>query len=296
MAGDIDHDLLAIFQSMDDAPQVREEYVRSPFGYPGSKFRSLDDILPELPYRSRYGEPFGGSGKVLLARKSCPFEVLNDRYSGVTSFYRVLREPIGRDALIARLEEVCHSREEFIWSRDTWKDCHNPVERAARWFYMVRNSFGSQGRNFGRSVSDATMPRAYHNSLKLFPACSLRLRHVTVENQDWRQCLKDFDHHDMVWYIDPPYFKVCKGMYEIEMADADHVELLERIFHLQGFVALSGYPNELYNRYPWDHVKTWKVRTSTLGQAFTQENNLAGFEDALARKIATEALYIKEAV
>jgi len=290
----IDETLLGLFQSLNQDAEIRENYVRAPFGYPGAKFHSLDHILPELPYRKKFGEVFGGSGKVLLARHASHFEVFNDKYSGVTCFYRVLRNKELLQKLIERVEEVVHSREEFIWCKNTWKNCEDEVERAARWFYTIRMSFGAQCRNFGRSTESPSMIRAYHNSIKLFPACHNRLGFVTIENQDWRQCLNDYDDYDMVWYLDPEYWNTTRGMYEVELKKSEHIEILERIQSLKGFVAISSYPNELYNGYEWDHVKTWEVKTSTLAAAFHEENNLKGFENVLQRKNATEALYIKE--
>lgn len=289
-------DLLAMMMGMDNTDSVREDYVKAPFGYPGAKSRSLENILPHLPYRKGYTEPFGGSGAVLLSRRPCPLETFNDRYSGVTSFYRCLRDYNKMQRLVERVNLCLHSREEFIWCRNTWKDCEDEVERAARWWYMVATSFGSQGRNFGRCVKGkAQMGPKLKTNLKLFHPCHNRLKDVQVENQDWRHILKDFDSEDMVFYLDPPYYQYAKGMYECEMSKEDHHELLERIFHLQGFVAISGYENEVYDSKPWDHRYQWKIQVSSLGQAFTDANNLAGHEDTLKRGYAIETLWIKEA-
>jgi DNA adenine methylase len=290
-------DLLAMFQALESqGAVVRENIIRAPFGYPGAKSRSLDQILPHLPYREGYGEVFGGSGAVLLARNGSPLEVFNDRYSGVTCFYRVLRDRIKMNALLDRLNMVLHSREEFLWCRNTWKNCEDEVERAARWWYMTTTSFGQQGRNFGRGVKGkAQIGPKIKTNLKFFPEVHSRLIPVQIENQDWRVCLQDFDSSDWVWYLDPPYYNYNKGMYEHEFECEEHKELLERIFHLKGFVALSGYENPLYDSYSWDHVYSWMVHVSTLGQGFTESNNLEGHEETLKRGYAREVLYIKEA-
>lgn len=291
-------DLLAMLNALSSHEEVRENYVRAPFGYPGAKSRSLDKILPHLPYRAGYGEAFGGSGAVLLARNCSPLEVFNDRYSGVTCFYRVIRDRVKMNALLDRMQIVLHSREEFIWSKNTWRDCEDEVERAARWYYMTLMSFGQQGRHFGRCVrGKAQLGPKLKNNLQLFHAVHCRLVPVQIENLDWRQCFKDYDHEDFVWYVDPPYYQYAKGMYECEMQKEEHVELLERIFHLRGFVALSGYENELYDhpRFKWDSRYSWTVMVSTLGQGFTETNNLAGKEDLLKRGTAKEILYVKEA-
>lgn len=289
-------ELLAIFNAVGSHEEIREKgVIRAPFPYPGAKSRSIDKILPHLPYRSAYGEPFGGSGAVWLARNESPLEVFNDRFSGVTCFYRVLRDRVRMNALLDRLQFCVHSREEFTWSKATWKDCEDEVERAARWYYMVMCSFASQGRHFGRSLKGKAQqgPKLKAN-LRFFPEVHSRIVNAQIENQDWRLLLSDYDQDDMVWYMDPPYYQYAKGMYECEMSKEDHRELLDRIFQLKGFVALSGYENELYDKYPWDHKESWTVRVSSLGQAFHESNNLAGHEETLQRGTARETLWIKE--
>ncbi len=289
-------ELLGMLNALDSHEEVREQYVRAPFPYPGAKSKSVEKILPHLPQRTGYGEPFGGSGAVLLSRNHSQLEVFNDRYAGVTCFYRVIRSSVGMNALLDRLNLCLHSREEFIWCKNTWKDCDNEVERAARWYYMIMSSFGAQGRNFGRCVKGkAQIGPKLKNNLKFFPSVHLRLLHTQIENQDWRTCLKDYDRDDFVWYLDPPYYQYAKGMYECEMSKEDHVELLQRIFQLNGFVALSGYENELYDKYPWDARYSWVVNVTSLGQGFTETNNLAGKEGLLQRGTAKEVLWIKEA-
>lgn len=292
------NELEQIMMSMLEGENSREEYVRAPFGYPGSKSRGLEQILPMLPYRNGFCEPFGGTGAVLLARRESPLEIFNDRYSGVTCFYRVMRDQKKMDLLLERLELSQHSREEFMWSRDTWEKCEDEIERAARWYYMMRMSFGHQGRHFGRSTSGrGQMGVKFKRGFELFQPCHNRLINVQIENQDWRQCLKDYDDKEMVWYLDPPYYKVWRGMFVCEMPDADHEELLYRIFDLDGFVAISSYPNDLYDRpqWKWDNRFTWSQMTSTMGMAFTETNNLKGLEGVMERRPSIEILYIKEA-
>ncbi len=289
-------DLLAMLNSLDDTPVIRENYIRSPFGYPGSKARSLDNLLPLLPYRDAYCEPFGGSGAALLSRRPSKLEIFNDRYAGVTVFYRCVRDPVKCRALVERLELCIHSREEFIWCKETWKNCEDEVERAARWYYMTLMSFSQKGQCFGRALKGrAQQGPKLHNNLRLFHDVHLRMREVQVENLDWRECFRDFDSPDMVWYLDPTYYDCTRGMYEHEMSKDEHIELCERAHHLRGFVALSGYDNPIYNRYKWDDKRSWTVHVSMLGMSFTETNNLAGMEDVLKRGSAQEVVWIREA-
>jgi DNA adenine methylase len=291
-------DLLAQLMSLDDTPEVRDQYLRAPFPYPGSKTRSLEHLLSILPYRRAYIEPCGGSGAVMLARRPSKLEVFNDRFSGVVAFFRCLRDPIKNNLLVDRLELTIHSREEFIWSRDTWD--HNElddVERAARWYYALYNSFNKKGWQFGRATKTAaTFGSAMKNNLKNFKPLMYRTKNIQFENQDWRAIIKDYNRtDDEVWYFDPPYLN-STGMYKHNWLKEDHVELCERIQSMHGYIALSGYDwdDHPYNRYKWDDKKVWEIDVKATGLAFTDTNNLESMEHSITRGKVKETLWIRK--
>jgi DNA adenine methylase len=275
----------------------KDVVVRAPFGYPGGKSRSVNHILPHLPQRDVYIEPFGGSGAVLLARQPSKLEVLNDRYSGVTSFYRVIRDPRLLDQFCERVELAVHSREEFVWCKETWKNVDDHVERAARWFYMIQYSFSQLGRNFGRSTSAKSIVSGkMRNRIKEFPFIHQRLHRVQVENQDWYDCMIDYDSPGTVFYVDPPYVDASPGIYEHELTPEQHRALIDTIFRMKGFVAVSGYANPLYDSQPWDHRHTWKSFVSMQSLAHTEGNNKAHMAGIDKRGHADEMLWIKESL
>lgn len=291
------NELTALLLSMNDEPEVRDSYIRAPFAYPGSKYSSRHQIIPYLPVRKKYCEPCAGTGAILLARKESPLEVLNDRHSGITCFYRCIRDSDKCLALMERLNLTVHSREEFIWSRDTWEHkVENDVERAARWYYCVHTSFAGKGWAFGRSTnSQAQTGRALRNNIKEFPRIHERLKNVQIENLDWRIIFKDYDSDDMVWYVDPPYLGTY-AMYDNEWKEHDHIELCERIQRLQGFIAVSGYdfPEHPYNKFKWDNKIKWNVSSTIAGHAFTDTNHLQGKEGEMYRGGVEETLWIRE--
>jgi DNA adenine methylase len=288
-------DLMNLFEDTESVD--REEIIRAPFGYPGSKLKSTIHILPHLPYTDRYVEVFGGSGAVLLARRPSQLEVFNDRYAGVVAFYRCLRDPAKLDDLCDQVRLTVHSREEFVWARDTWKDCTGDVDRAFRWYYMVRYSFGQLGRNFGRCTAPGgAMAGKIINSLEHFPKIHQRLKRVQIENLDWERCLHDYDHPDTVFYLDPPYIDATNGIYKHELSKTVHRKLVDTIFNLKGFVALSGYPNPLYDNQDWDDRITWDTFVAIRGEAYTEENKKKHLENVNeGRGHASEVLWIKEA-
>lgn len=291
------NDMMSLFTSLDDnsdAKTFRDEYIRAPFAYPGGKGRSLEFILPNLPYRKSYIEPFGGSGVVLMNRNPSELEVFNDRFAGVVAFYRCIHDYGKMRQLGERLDCIVHSREEFLWSKATWENCEDDVERAARWYYMVMASFGSIGRNFGRSVNSGfKFSNKVANHIKDFPILHHRLRNVTIENQDWRQIMSDYDNPNAAFYLDPPYPSAWSGTYKHEMSIDEHKEMLERVFAAEGFCAVSSYHNELYDSYKWDHIEEWEVAVSIKGMAFTESNYKEDLKNDKVREKAIEVLYIK---
>jgi DNA adenine methylase len=292
--------LLAILKSMDDTPQVRDDYVRGAFGYPGAKSRSIKELLSHLDYRKVWVDVMAGSGVVTLAREESRLEFFNDRCAGITVFFRCVRDPKKCSQLYERLQQTVCSREEFIWCRETWKhDVMDDVERAARWYYTVQHSFSSKGWSFGRVTHGLPQCGKLFNNISLFGPISNRLRKVYIENLDWRVLCKDLNTekngNDIVWYFDPPYWGTYK-CYDHNFTEADHNELALRCMNLNGFVAVSGYdfPDHPYNKYDWTRKESWEIQTSMSGFAFTDTNHLEQYEGIMKRGKLLETLWIKD--
>jgi len=279
---EIDRDTLAV------------EILRPPFGWPGGKQKLAEVITQYLPYRASYIEPFGGSGAILLARHKSPIEVYNDRYGGVVCFYRCLKNPLLFEKLIETLELLPYSREEWHESHDTWENCQDPVERAAKWYHMTVFSFAQMGRNFGRGIKSGSLAHRIYSRLPEFYPLHTRLQGVTLENLDWSQIMDDYDHFDAVTYCDPPYLNAASGCYKNNFLLDDHRKLLWKAFHCKGFVAISGYHNELYDAQPWDQVLEFPHAVSLEGKARGDGcNKAAGLPTSNTRVM--ECLFIKGA-
>lgn len=297
-------DILNIFLELEgDEDPIREDYVKAPYGWPGGKDLSKKHILPLMPYRQSWIEHCGGTGVLSLNRTPSRLNVFNDRDAGVTAFYRCIRDRKMLQELVNKLELMVHSREEFIYNRKTWQECTDPIERAARWYYVVRFSFNQQKRNFGRAKSGKyknPLVGMISASLKLFSTIHARMQHFTIENLDLKQSLSDYDNPGAVHYIDPTYISsdetgVCKGIYEHEMTLQDHEWMIRYIHERgQGFFAVSGYANSIYDNrnWKWDRRITWEVPMKAQAQAFTANNHKEGKNSG--RGMVTEVLWIKD--
>jgi DNA adenine methylase len=263
-----------------------EDYkpVRCPFVWPGGKSKCIDKICPHLPHRDVYVEPFGGSGAIMLARRPSTLDVYNDRYTGVVAFYKCLRSPKLFEALMERLHLCIHSREDWMFCKESWENCKDDVERAARWYTVVEYSFGGIGRNWGRNVGPkSSVARKVHRKLPLFPAIHERMKNVQIENCGYETMLDDYDSDQTVFYLDPPYIGSDVSVYKHKWDRNDQVALLKKIFDMDGFVALSGYDNPLTDSYPWDKKEEWK-----------QQVSIKSPNHDTYREHSTECLWIKE--
>lgn len=281
-------DLFADLMDMhEDNDKVdRSDIQRAPFPYVGGKTESIKHLRKILPYRHTWCDHFVGSGVVTLNRNPSKLEIINDRYTGIVSFYRCLRDPVKMQALIQWLELTCPSREEFTDARDTWCEETDDVTRAAKWYYMTRCSISAAGRSWARGTNTQYIPQL-HKSLELFYPVHHRLKTVQVENLDAEVCAKEYDQHDCVHYFDPPYLNAdCSAYLTPEKWTYDKLDSLLRVIsNLKGYVAFSHYQDPHIDKCSfWTHKYSWPVAT-------TSRANNVGVQ---AKGTATECLWVKE--
>ncbi len=278
-------DELDAFEEHESA--VRSGYRHAPTKYCGNKFESLHEIHPRMPHLDVFVDVFGGSGQVLFSRKRSKLEVYNDRHSGMSAFYRVLQDAKLFDEFRQRLELLQHSRELFSAFRTEYEQDESIVTRAVKWYYIVQVSFGGKGKEFGRVKKG--YGDLYNKIIAYLPDFDHfhdRLKGVQIENLDWKDCIKDYDSHTTVFYLDPPYWE--SNQYDCTMTKGDHLRMCELIFESKGFFALSGYENEIYDSYPWDDVHAFEIATNFQ----PSEHGIRGKQRSDKRK---EFLWLKEA-
>ena len=235
----------------------RARWAKAPFVMPGYKYRDLGHIIPNLPItkNTRFVDHFGGTGVVSWNVPHCNEKVFNDRRSSVTEFFKCLR-----DHAEEFLEYVDNfqqnSRQEWLECRDTWNKEDDPVKRAGKWFYWICMSNLDCGNSFRRQFH----PRL-NNKKQTIRALKTRLRGFLIENLDVFTCIKDFDSHRTVHYMDPPYVDVGLSYRGVKWTQSDLERLLDTIAGVEGFVALSHYPSDLIDKQPyWTNCVRWEVK------------------------------------
>lgn len=194
----------------------------------------------------RYVEVFGGAAWVLFYQdKYAPMEIYNDYNSNLTNLFRCVK--YHAPELQRELMWVLNSREVFEDYRVQLQNRGlTDIQRAARFFLIIRLSYGSNGRTYGCVKKDVL------NMCDYLSRVQARLSSVVIENKDFEDLIKVYDRPGTLFYLDPPYYGTEK-YYQVEFAEADHIRLAQAIARIQGRFILSynesDFIRELYNGY-----------------------------------------------
>lgn len=292
-------ELLSMFQDFganDHHEPRRTEIIKAPFPWVGGKSNSLKFILPEIisRLRGRWIDVFGGSGIVSLNVPRQELMVLNDAYAGVMDFYTVLQSDRWEElrSYLATLMPPL-GREQWLLARREWCTETDPVSRAAKWFYMFRNSVIGKGQSFARGT-DSAAPLNLAKAIRTFEPLHLMLQHYQLENLDFRTCIKDYDSPRAVFYIDAPYLGTDPGIYDGKWTLKDLRDLLRLVGDCQGTVLFSHYPDHLVeHQVYWANRLEWTSPIHSNVTAFTKENYKS--DKHYSKESAKEVLWIKEA-
>lgn len=192
--------------------------------------RLLAKRLAELiPAHKTYCEVFAGSAALLLAKAPSGAEVLNDLDGELVNFYRVAR--FHRETLVDELEWMPRARQEFEEARQ--QSGLTDIQRAARWLFLNKYSFGGKSESWGRGKHRPPLSRK--NLIANIYALAERLHDVHLENKDWRDVLAFYDDPDTFFFLDPPYVDTeYYASMDRGWSELDHTELAAVVLALNG--------------------------------------------------------------
>ena len=284
------------------ARQSSEGFVKSPFGYFGSKQRLALHIAKMLPPHNAWVEAFCGSAAVTMAKKAAPIEVINDADLQIVNVFRQLRDHPTK--LIRQIELTPYVREEFerAYRRTA---AVSDLERARRFLVAcmmtvngamgsngqgVRHSGFSYSQSYTRNGQEARVSR--WNSLpERLSKVVQRLKHVRIEHKDARDLLRMFHKRPAtLFYLDPPYLMNRDTKYKIDANDKEfHEELLELCCRAKCMVLVSGYDNPLYNS-ALTKGEGWKRKTIKTHTRDTKGKDLTRTEVLWMNRFFVEAM------
>lgn len=204
----------------------------------GGKRKLAPKILPLFGSHTCYVEVFAGAAALFFLKEPAKVEVINDINKELVTLYRVVQH---------HLEEFCRQfkyalvhRQIYDWLQMTNPETLTDIQRAARFFYLQKTSFGGKvgKQNFGYSTTSPTKLNLLRIEEDLSQA-HLRLARATIENLDWKKVIEKYDRPHTLFYLDPPYYGVDEGFYGVNMALDDYHAMADIAKAMKGRAVIS---------------------------------------------------------
>ena len=217
----------------------------------------LREMISSIDHRL-YVEPFVGMGGVFFRRDRRPqAEVINDVSRDVVNLFRILQRHYQQ--FLDVLKWQVSSRAEFERLMKQNADTLTDLERAARFLYLQRLSFGGKVR--GRSFGTGTTGGARFDLTKLAPMLEdvhERLASVVIECLPYQDLIPRYDRPHTLFYLDPPYWGCTddygRGLFS--EGDFDRLRVLLEGIKGRFILSINDVPEirDLFARFPMRSV------------------------------------------
>lgn len=207
-----------------------------PLAYIGGKNRLASRIIPLIPEHTTYVEPFAGGAQVFFHKKPSQVEILNDRSHNIVNFFRVCQNH--HEELIRYLKTMVIGRKWYELLSKTPPEAFTDIQRAARFFYLQKTSFG--GLVVRRNFTLRIVQEPNFNSVSLPALISKthqRLQHAQVDCLPYEEIISKCDRPTTFFYIDPPYWD--RKLYEFNFTKEDFEQLASILGKVRGKFILS---------------------------------------------------------
>lgn len=237
--------------------------MRSALKWIGGKNLLAPEIIKRFPKHNCYVEPFCGGCNVILQKGPSKVEIVNDANADLVNFLLVLKE--WPEKLYHECEALPYSQ--YLYEKWKWgKLPKDDLERAVRFFYIVRSGFSSGGHKHktgwscGKTVDKAS---SYRSAVKLIKDMAERMKLVNIACEDFEKVINSYDGPDTFFYCDPPYVG-HEELYQCGFKKGDHQRLANILNNIKGRAMISYYEEPLIDQlYPgWNKEKF--IRSSTI--------------------------------
>lgn len=228
----------------------------------GGKKLLRKQIVSRFPEKmEKYVEVFGGAAWELFYReRHAEKEIYNDINSELVNLFRMVK--YHPEAVEKELEYMLNSREMFLRLRDEDITRKTEIQRAARYFFLIKASYGAKLTSFGCT------PR---NVLKIGDLAEVqqRLSGVLIENKSFDKLIQAQDGEGTLFYCDPPYYQTEKyyDTGSFSFGKEQHILLQDLLREIKGKFVLSynddPFVRELYRDFRVETVE----RSNNLGIA-----------------------------
>lgn len=207
-----------------------------PLSYIGGKRAIAKQIIATFPEHTTYVEVFAGGAQVLFRKEPSKVEVLNDLDGEIVNFFRICQQH--HEELLRYLRFTVASRAWFDLLNRTQTDSLTDVQRAARYFYLQKNSFAGLVVRHNYHVC-VTEPAGFNPERlpALIEETHKRLSRVQIECLSYEKVFMKYDRKSTLFYLDPPYY--ARKLYRYNLSHDDFVAMAGRLRGLKGRFVLS---------------------------------------------------------
>lgn len=233
--------------------------TKAPFGWIGGKSRLAKQIIALMPPHALYVEVFGGALSVFYAKQKQTNaryrEVVNDINNELINLHRQIQTR--PQTLSLYLNQMLISRTTFEQIKKGVYKPKNDIQRAAHYYYLLTQSFGSKAEHFAMSAKTRKPKNIYKN----FQSYTKRLKLVTIENLPFDELISRYDKQETLFYLDPPYVGT-ENYYQntTGFTNKEHLQLATQLKSIKGKFILSyndtEYIRALYPRFKIKELTT----------------------------------------
>jgi DNA adenine methylase len=213
------------------------------FAYPGGKWPIRHLIVSAFLIHTTFVDVFGGSAAIIITKEKSGGEVFNDKNEELVNFFRIVKH---------RPAELAERSKHWIHSRKFWIEVKNAsrpfdeIERAFIFWVKLADSFGGMGRDYGmarKGIKSVTHARQHLDEV------AERFQSVHVECLDFRECIKNYDSPETLFYIDPPYPDTRGGNTNYNLlSEQDWQDLYGILSNIQGKFLLSSNDHKMVRK------------------------------------------------
>lgn len=213
--------------------------LKSPLSWMGGKYRLRKKIIELIPEDHKcYIEVFGGAAWVLLGKEPSKVEIYNDINSELVNFFRILK--YHSHEFKAWIEKDVVSRKVFNEYKNVSSEYLTDIQRAVRFYYLIKYSFASKGDVFGYSSVKGPNQAIFNTSF--IEKIRERLKNCYIENLPFQTLIEKYDRSYSFFYCDPPYYNLTQ--YKDKFYKEDHLRLVNILKTLKGkfLVTINDHP------------------------------------------------------
>lgn len=212
--------------------------LKSPLAWVGGKSKLTATLIPLIPPHQCYVEVFAGAAWMLFRKPPVKTEIINDINNDLVTLYRVIQNHLPE--FVRQFEWSLISRDEFERQKQVPNHTLTDIQRAVRFYYLVKNSFGAKLTDQSFGLAKTTKPRLNIETMQdNLTIIKQRLAHVFIENLPYDQLIKRVDWEGAFFYCDPPYWD-CENVYGKGIfSKADFEKLRDTLAGIKGKFMMS---------------------------------------------------------